>query len=285
MTTNHLRALVLSLALLGTGILPFGASAAMTVTATKAAATIDAASLTTAKTRPSLTGDATNVKTVRVEIRDASGKRLFKSKVLKVRNDHWKVTSSKKLADGTYAVTVYDAKDRKQTTLAQGTLTIGVRGGTSSSATRSSGLISVDALPLLSGGAANMGASVPVAYLKVQNVSGSPVNLEGFTLKQNGSASGDSVIGFSTSDDKGGSRATIGGTEGAKQFKAGLAFVPLAATIESGTVRIFTIKAILSKTATTDLGKQLFLDVTGVTSNGSVKAPNPIRGVAWTLIR
>ena len=289
MTTNlssAFRALVLAFAMLGIGALPFDASAAVTVTAAKATATIDAASLaTTNKTKASLTGDATNVKTVRVLIENSAGKRLFKSKALKVKNDHWKVTASKKLADGTYKVTVYDAKDKKQATLASGTLTVGVKGATSTSGTKSSGLISVDALPLLSGGAANMGASVPVAYLKVQNTSGSAVSLEGFTLKQNGSASGDSVIGFSTSDDKGGSRATIGGTEGAKQFKSGLAFVPLKATIENGTVRIFTIKATLSKTVTADLGKQLFLDVAGVTTNGSVKASYPIRGVAWTLIR
>lgn len=289
MTTNLLRAsrtLVLAFAILSFGALPFAASAAMSVTTTKATATIDADSLAaTSKARPSLTGDATNVKTVRVLIENSAGKRLFKSKALKVRNDHWRVTASKKLPEGTYTVTVYDARDKKQATLAQGTLTVGVKGATSSSGTKSNGLISVDALPLLSGGAANMGASVPVAYLKVQNTSGSAVNLEGFTLKQNGSASGDSVIGFSTSDDKGGSRATIGGIEGTKLFKAGLAFVPLKASIENGTVRIFTIKSILSKTATADLGKQLFLDVTGVTANGSVKASYPIRGVAWTLIR
>lgn len=283
MTTNLSHALVLAFAMLGIGFLPLGASAATTVV--KATATIDATSLATTKVKPSLTGDAFNVKTVRVEIKNSAGKRLYRSGVLKVRKDHWKVTSSKKLKDGSYTVTVYDAKDKKKVTLATGTLTVGVKGATSTSTTKSNGLISVEALPLLSGGAANMGASVPVAYLRVQNTSGSSVNLEGFTLKQDGSASGDSVIGFSTSDDKGGSRATIGGTEGTKLFKAGLAFVPLTATIESGTVRIFTIKAILSKTVTTDLGKQLFLDVTGVTSNGSVKASYPIRGVAWTLIR
>jgi Flp pilus assembly protein TadG len=279
------RALILAFAIIGIGLLPFSALAATVTVKAKAAATIDAASLATAKAKPSLTGDATDVKTLRVVIENSAGKRLFKSKALKVRNDHWKVTSSKKLADGTYKVTVYDAKDKKQATLASGTLTVGVKGATSTSGTKSNGLIGVDALPLLSGGAASMGTSIPVAYLKVQNTSGSSVNLEGFTLKQNGSASGDSVIGFSTSDDKGGSRATIGGSEGAKQFKAGLAFVPLKATIETGTVRIFTIKSILSKTATADLGKQLFIDVTGVTSNGSVKASYPIRGVAWTLIR
>jgi hypothetical protein len=279
------RALILAFAILGIGLLPFSASAATKTVVVPTTATIDAATLATIKAKPSLTGDASGVKTLKVEIKDAAGKRLFKSKTLKVRDGHWRVTSSKKLKDGTYKVTVYDAKDKKQATLASGTLTVGLKGATSTSGTKSNGLISVSALPLLSGGTASMGASVPVAYIRVQNTSGSSVNLEGFTLKQDGSAVGDSVIGFSTSDDKGGSRATIGGVEGAKQFKAGLAFVPLKATIENGTVRIFTIKAILSKTVTSDLGRQLFIDVTGVTSNGSVKAAYPIQGVAWTLIR
>lgn len=283
MTTNLLRvpgALLLGMVLMGASVLPSGAAAA-----TVPSATIDPVSLATEKTKPSLGGGAQNLKSVRYEIADASGKRLYRSKELRVRDERWKGTSSKKLKAGSYAVVVYDAKDKTKKTLAKGTLVIG--GGTIpvSKAPKSDGIISVSALPLLAGGVANQGTSVPVAYLKVQNATGSAVNLEGFTLKQNGSAAGTSVIGFSTSDDKGGSRATVGGIEGVSAFKAGSAYVPLAATILPNQVRIFTIKAQLSRNAGADLGKQLYIDVIGVTANGTVRAGYPIHGATWVIAR
>lgn len=252
--------------------------------ATTPTATIDAATLSTDKTKPSLTGDAANVATLKVEVLK-NGKRIFKSKTLKVRDGHWKVTSKKKLTTGSYTVVVYDAKDKKKKTLATGTLTVGSTSTGSKSSGKSGGVISVGALGLLSGGVAAPSASVPVAYIRVQNNSTEAVQLEGFTFKQNGSASGNSVIGFTTSDDKGGSRTTIGGSEGTVLFKNGSTYVPLAATISPNQVRIFTIKATMSKNPGSDLGKQLFLDVAGVTANGGIKASYPIRGVAWTVTR
>ncbi len=212
----------------------------------------------------------------------AEGKSVLKKSV-KVSKGDWKLRLTKTLKNGTYKVTILDGSSSKAKTLATNTLTIGTK--TSSSSTKSNGIISVSSLPLLAGGTASQGASVPVAYLKVQNASSAAVNLEGFTFKQNGSASGANVIGFSTSDDKGGSRTTIGGLESTKQFKNGSAFVPLVASIAPNQVRIFTIKAIMSTNAGTDLGKQLFLDVTGIQANGGVKAKLPILGAAWTLIR
>lgn len=280
------RALVLALAISSITAAPLFAEAATTKAAVIATATIDAATLSSEKGRPTLSGDATGLKKIRLTIEDAKGKSVLKRSV-SVRKEEWKLRITKTLKTGTYTVRILDSSSSKAHVLTTKTLTIGnpsVPSDNGSNGPKSSGLISVDSLPLLAGGTAAQGATVPIAYLKVQNTSGSPVNLEGFTLKQNGSASAANVIGFSTNDDKGGSRTTIGGLETTKQFKNGTSYVPLAATIASGQVRIFTIKAILSKNAGLDLGKQLFIDVTGVTANGGVKAAYPIRGAAWTLI-
>ncbi|MES2668549.1 MAG: Ig-like domain-containing protein [Patescibacteria group bacterium] len=261
-----------------------------TFAATKTTVSIDSSSLSTTDTTPKISGKATDKRSVRVEIKDDDGDRVFRSKDIKVKNGRWNVTAPKALARGSYKVTVTDTKSSR--TKASGTLSIKrqaaattVTTTTTTVVTNSPGALSVSSLPLLAGGTAAQGASVPVAYLKVENPSSAAIALEGFTLKQNGTASGANVIGFTTSDDKGGSRTQVGGAEASKQFKNGLAYVPLAATILPGQVRIFTIKALMSKNAGTDLGKYLFIDVTGVKAKGSVRATYPIRGAMWTLVR
>jgi len=258
-------------------VLPWNAHAASTT------ASFDTDTLSSVKTKPTIEGEAGGLKTVRVVIESSTGKSVLK-KTVRVNKDAWKLRVTKTLKKGIYTITILESSKKNATVLATSTLIIGSKTSSSSSA-KSNGIISVSSLPLLAGGTASQGTSVPVAYLKVQNTSSAAVNLEGFTLKQNGSASAANVIGFSTSDDKGGSRTTIGGIESTKQFKNGSAFVPLVASIAPNQVRIFTIKAIMSSDAGTDLGKQLFLDVSGIQANGGVRASLPIRGAAWTLIR
>ncbi|HEX5774842.1 MAG TPA: hypothetical protein VFY28_02685 [Candidatus Paceibacterota bacterium] len=146
------------------------------------------------------------------------------------------------------------------------------------------GSVSVSPIPLLSGGTASAGASVPVAYIKVLNNSREAATIEGFTLVQNGSADTDVVIGFATNDDKGGSRATIGGNEGNTPFDDGEAFVPLEDTLVAGEFRIYTIKALLSRLFGSDAGRTLMLDVDSIRTNGAdVFGAFPIRGTVWTL--
>jgi hypothetical protein len=146
------------------------------------------------------------------------------------------------------------------------------------------GTLSIASIPLLTGGTATADTSVPVAYIKVSNGGTAPAAIEGFTLVENGSADEEDVIGFSTSDDKGGSRSTIGGKEGYEAFdEDGEAFIPLAATVAPKQVRIFTIKAALSKDL--DPGDQLKLDVASVKSTATLKGSFPIRGTVWTFAR
>lgn len=253
------------------------------VTLQIASASIDADTLTTTATKPTLSGEAKGVRTVQMLIENDNGKRVFKSKNIRVKKGEWKVKITKSLAEGTYQVTVLGDKKAKLNELVTKPLTVLSKDSSGSSVKVKGGALSVSAVPLLFGGSASAGASVPVAYIKVVNTGKDATVIRGFDLKQNGSAPTDVVIGFATSDDKGGSRTTVGGVEGMKHFKNNVAFVPLVATIEPGQLRIFTIKAILSKMSGAYSGKQLMLDVSGISSDASVKAALPIRGTTLTL--
>lgn len=242
-----------------------------------ASASFDTETLTSTKEKPKLSGEA-DLKSVRILIENEDGKRLFRSKELKVRDDAWKVTVTKKLKPGNYEATILDGKGK--TEIASSSLTILDKNAKSSTA-KKGGALSVSALPLLVGGNALPNASVPVAYIKVANPSKEIAYIDGFTLKQNGSANTDSVIGFATSDDKGGSRATI---TDPKLFKNGSAFVPLKTEVAPGQVRIFTIKALVNGNGA-QAGKQLMLDVASINTGAKLTAVFPLRGVTWNLVR
>ncbi len=245
-------------------------------------ASFDAATLSTSTTKPTISGEVEGLKSVWFEVENEDGKRVFKSKTLKPRKGEWSAKLSKPLAEGVYNITLFGDKKAELNVLATSTLEILEKGSTSSqsSSGKKVGTLSVSALPLLSGGNAGPGASVPIAYIRVANGGSVATSIEGFTLKQNGSASTDAVVGFSTSDDKGGSRST---TSGAGLFKNGSAYVPLPGVIEPGQTRIFTIKALLAANSASYTGQALMLDVSGVNANASVPSAFPIRGTTWTL--
>ena len=243
-------------------------------------AAIDSKTLSSGSGKPTISGTASGVKTVKVLVEDLTGYRIWASKDVKVKKGKWSVKVSKSLKPDVYRVRVLGDKDAGINELASERLTISEKGATASV---KGGSIAVSSIPLLVGGTAKAGTSVPVAYIKVTNTGSSATSISGFTLRQTGLASTDAIIGFSTSDDKGGSRATIGGTEGTKVFKNGVADVPLAATIAPGQFRIFTIKAIVAKSLGSALGKQLMLDVASVDTSASAKGTFPIKGTVWNL--
>ncbi|KND47397.1 MAG: hypothetical protein AB199_03135 [Parcubacteria bacterium C7867-004] len=238
---------------------------------------IDRSSLSTTSTKPTITGTAEGTKTVRILIKDSKGKYVFKSKDVKVRNGVWKIPAKKALLKGTYAVELYGEKKLDLNLIEKATLTIG-QGGT----VLNGGTLSASLIPLLFGGTAAGGTSVPVTYLKLSNTGKSAVSIEGINFKQNGSASGDVVIGFETSDDKGGSIGRSGGVEGTSPFKNGTAFAPLKATIPPSSYRIFTVKAMLTRNIASSVGKQLSLDVTGVDTTANIVGL-PVKGTSWVL--
>lgn len=239
-------------------------------------ATIDVATLTTAKTKPTITGTATSTKAVYVLVRAESGKTVFKKSV-RVKDDVWRLRISKRLKEGEYEVFVYAGKRKHGDALVEGTLVVD-KDKKASSASGKGTTLSLSAVPLLIGGTARAGTSVPVAYIKVVNTSTKPSALDGFTLTQNGTAPVSLITTFSTSDDKGGSRATVPAT-----FKGTVAFVPLSATLAPGQMRIFTIKAGLGTNVSSFIWSTLKLDVASVATGASALGTFPIRGTTWTV--
>lgn len=241
----------------------------------------DGDTLATDNNKPTISGEAEGTKTVRLEITDEKGKRVFKSKNERVKGGEWDVRVSKSLKDGTYEVALFGQKGAEIDLVATNTLVIGE--GSSSAGTASTkmgGTLVVSSLPLLSGGNAAPGASVPVAYIKVENTGSSASSIEGFTLKQNGTASTNAIVNVQTNDDKGGSRYT---TTGIGLFKNDSVFVPLPNVIAPGQIRIYTIKVGLSSASNAYAGSTLMFDVTGVTTGAKVPSSFPIQGTTWVL--
>lgn len=261
------------------------------VTANIVGGTIDASSLSTSSTKPTISGTASGVKSLQVIIKeDGSSKTAFKSKTIKIRNGNWEVKVSKKLSEGTYNVTVSDSKD-SSVKIANGVLTVNT--GSTNTATskanngsKSKTTLAVSLVPLLVGGTAHAGGSVPISYLQVTNTGSESATVKGFSVKQNGSAGEMSIIGLTTVDDKNGSRGSVGGVEGTTPFKNGVAFAPVTdAVILPGQMKLFTIKAVLTKNVTAFIGKQLMIDVVSVDTDATVKATFSIRGTTWTIAK
>lgn len=243
---------------------------------------IDKDTLTTDNHKPTISGEAEGTKTVRLEIMNEDGKRVFKSRNERVRQGEWDARVKKSLKDGTYDVMLFGERGTELDLIGRTTLVIG-EGGSSSAGTASTkmgGTLSMSALPLLMGGNAAPGAAVPVAYIKVENTGSSASSIEGFTLKQNGTASTNAVVNVQTNDDKGGARYT---TFGAGLFKDTSVYVPLPSVIAPGQIRIYTIKAGLSTGSGAYAGQTLMFDVTGVTTGAKVPSAFPIKGTTWTL--
>ncbi len=248
--------------------------------------TITASTLATTDTTPALSGTASSANTVRILVENGKGKDMYKSSKLKVKDEKWKATVGKKLPVGNYTVTLYGPKGVSRDTLATATLSILPKGSTATvgSTGGKSGTLSASPVALLMGGNIAHGGTAPVAYVKITNTGTSATSIKGFTLTENGTAPDDVVIGFTTNDDKGGSRTTVGGLESTKQFKNGSAYVPLAATIEPKQFRIFTIKAMLSQNSGAYFGKQLRINVASVDSSASVSGAFPMLGTTLTLV-
>ena len=244
-------------------------------------ASIDEDTLETDNAKPTLSGEANGSKFVRLEIKNEDEKTVFKSKNIRTKSGEWKARVTKTLKDGSYDVTLLGDKGADINIIATSTLVIG-DGSTSASnsSTKKGGVLAISTIPLLSGGNAAAGASIPVAYIKVANPGKDAASIDGFTLKQNGSASTNTIVSFSTNDDKSGSRYTTSGTG---LFKNGSTFVGLPATIPPGQFRIFTIKANLNASSGMSAGQTLVLDVASVTSGATLGGAFPIRGVTWTL--
>jgi hypothetical protein len=142
--------------------------------------------------------------------------------------------------------------------------------------------IKVTPIALLFGGTTHTGALVPVSYLQITNQTETSVTIKGFTVRQQGTAPDAAVIGFSSVDGSGTSRASSGGTEGSGVLSSGTGYVPSTAIIGPGQMKLFTLKAQLSSSAQ-NIGTSLALVITGVDAGVALTASLPIQGTNWTI--
>lgn len=264
---------------------PLSASAA--TSKKKESASFTESTLIATSTKPVISGEASNVKSVRVNIyKEGSTKPLYKGKSAKVKSGDWSTKVSKTIPNGTYDIVLYGPKGVTRNTLATSTLVIDTSGKSTRSAKAADTTFVVEALPLLVGGSAKQSSSVPMSYLQVTNIGKNAGVVKGFWVKQNGSASTKAVIGLTTVDDSGLLKGSVGGVEGATPFKDNVACVPVPdVTIGAGQMKLFTIKADITSSVSQYLGSQLMIDVTGIDTNAKTRAKFPIRGTTWNLAR
>lgn len=243
-------------------------------------ACFDEKTLTTSKTRPSLKGLADGVEKIRVVI-SQEDEIVWKSKIISVKKSgSWLASVKKTLKKGSYDVTIYERSDLK-TPLATETLTIGKVSASSPSSSSSKGdSIAASPITLLFGGAAPRSTKVPVAYVQLINKGKATTSIDGFTLTQNGTAAAAKISAFETADDKGGSRTMVDNKDG-KLFNGKNAFIPFKATLAPGQIRIFTLLALVDKSAL--IGTTLKLDVESVKTNATMSGKFPMRGTTWTI--
>lgn len=253
---------------------PHAASASVLV------GSVDASALTTVASKPTLSGMVFGATQVRVLVRKVGSTNIiYKSKTLNVRDYRWEARVTKKLADGMYTVEVV-APELSQTVVTEVLVVGSPQAAPAASPTTLGSLIVAPISLLLSGGVAGQGSAVPIAYLQITNAGKNPATIQGFWVKQNGSAPVQTIAGLSVIDDQGMVRGTAGGTT---LFDGQQAFAPGQTVLAPGQMRLFTIKATLSNTATMYAGTQLLLDVVSVHADATAKGMFPLRGTTWTI--
>ncbi len=237
--------------------------------------------LTTNSTKPTISGKAEGTKSVSVVItKMGSTKPLYTSREIKVQKGVWKTKVTKKLPNGVYSIRLFGEKGFSLNTIASSTLAIGKNTRVEEKVATTLVVVPV---PLLLGGTARAGTSIAVSYLQVINVGKAPTTMQGFSVKQNGSASSNVVTELTIVDDSGSARGSTIASGSTLPFKNNVAFVPVNTLFAPGQMRLFTIKAVLSSTVSAYFGTQLKIDVTGIDTTASVKGAFPIRGTTWTI--
>lgn len=237
--------------------------------------------LATKSLRPTLSGTASGTKSVQVAIyKSEGGKPLFISKAIKVKNGKWSTKVTKSLSKRDYAVALLGERRTALNVIATSTLSIGSALKKAKSANTT---FVVEPVPLLSGGTAKAGTAIPVSYLQVINIGKAAGKVESFSVKQNGSASTDAIVGFVVSDNRSAAVTSVGSISKPIVFKDGKATIPVSVPIEAGQMRLFTIKAILAPNIISNLSKQLKLDISKVETDGAEKGTFPIPGTTWTI--
>lgn len=256
---------------------PFAAFAAEDATAT-----FDQDRLVTDSSRPTLSGEAEGTRTVKLIVTRADSDKKLYSRTTRVRGGEWKTRIGKKLSDGVYSVTLESDRKSGREDIATATLVVGEEDdATAYTRDTSATTLSVSNIPLLWGGLARAGQTVPVSYLKVTNHGKESAFISGFYVEQRGTASTAALTRFSSYDDK---AQVLASADAQAALENGRAFVPAPLTIEAGQTRLFTLKTTVAPYVLTHVGKQIQIVVSGIQTNAKkTSAAFPIMGTTWTV--
>ena len=181
---------------------------------------------------------------------------VYKSAYKTVRGNRWSIKLPSKLTDGDYIVTLRGDSKAAYNILATSSLQIGDPMITTTS--QPSSLV-VQVVPLLLGGTARAGVTVPIIYLQLINIGSATATLSGFTLRQNGNATTNSIVGLSVADDTGLYKNSVGTLAQPIVFVNNEATVPILANIAPKETRLYTLKASTLPGNYLNVGKQLKL--------------------------
>ncbi len=140
--------------------------------------------------------------------------------------------------------------------------------------------LSVQSVPLLSGGVALPGASVPVSYIQVRNTGTAGALLKGLWIRERGTAPEASVASITTVDDKG---VTMHTSTNGSVFTNGRAYATTNSYFVPGQLRLFTVRAQMAPSLSNYRGTQLRLEIDGIDTDASTTSTFPIAGTAWSI--
>jgi len=244
---------------------------------------IDEKSLSSVSTKPTIKGSTVGSKSVQIEIyKEGSNRKFFTSRMVSVKNGTWSTRVTKELPKGTYDIVLVGDKNISLNHIATGTLTIGTKATSakddSTNTVTSSTTFVVESVPLLVGGIAKGGNTIPISYLQVLNIGKNLGTIESIKVKQNGTASVNSVVGFTVSNEQGVVKILT-----APVFKDGYATIPVVIPLQPNQMQLLTVKAIVAPNIAPYVGKQLKLDISSVTTNAKMQSTFPILGATWIL--
>lgn len=269
--------------IIGTLMLPVYSEAK---TLTAQSGTIDATSLTTSSSRPTITGTAEGVKKVKLVVYREGGERtLHRTKTIRVSHDGtWKSRITRNLSEGTYVVKLVSGTGSKAITLVESELTVTEGDAINSPSAKSKASFLVSSVPLLSGGYVRNGAVIPVSYLQITNTGSESGTMRGFWMTQKGTGKTSLMQALLTVDDSGTVRKEKRNTSKDPLFSGSAGYAPTDLKFSPGEMRLFTIKTEIAASGGAQ-GDTFTLYVSLIDATGSAHGAFPIAGTTWTLTK
>lgn len=209
-------------------------STTCSLTAVFADGTISYASLSSQSSKPTLSGTAKGLSSVRVSIKqDVFSDKPLTSKKVKVKKGTWELKVPVSLNDGTYSVDLYGSDDLGLNYIQSGTLTVSAGG--------KPGIVVVTETP--NDTTIALGSTAKIATARITNTSKGIATVSGVWVTLGGNMPPLGVIGLSMKADNGEATGASGMMEGYTPFKTKYASIPGSMTLDPGETRVLTMEA------------------------------------------